>query len=187
MERLQRVIRRGLERTEERWPEVRAGFALLRQMAEVLKNAALLPGEQVRQRFREVVAQVQRAAGQAREDGQPNLVAALEHFVKVCGSYEPGLFYCYDVADLPPEVAKAGQEKLNALEQEASALASAAFALATEAEKALKATQEAQRAAQPVKAEQQKQDAAVAEAKKTMDAAAAEQKKSDSVEIFHDD
>ena len=28
-------------------------------------------------------------------------LGALKHFVKVSASYEPGLFHCYDVADLP--------------------------------------------------------------------------------------
>jgi len=96
------VIRTGLERTAQLWPEVRAGFGLLKQMAEVLRNEALLSGEQVRGRFAEVAQGVAQAARQAREGGQPKLAAALEHFVKVCGSYEPGLFHCYDVADLQP-------------------------------------------------------------------------------------
>ena len=32
---------------------------------------------------------------------RPDLSEPLAHFVKVSRSYEPGLFHCYDVADLP--------------------------------------------------------------------------------------
>jgi hypothetical protein len=100
--RLQRLIREGLEQTEELWPEVRQGFDLLKQMACVLKNEELLTGEQVRQRFAGVVERMRQVAQRARESGQEKLALALEHFVKVSGSYEPDLFHCYDVADLQP-------------------------------------------------------------------------------------
>jgi hypothetical protein len=96
------VIRAGLEQTEELWPEVREGFDLLKQMAAVLSNEGLLTGEQVRQRFGQVVGEMAQAARRARAGGQPKLAEALEHFVKVSASYEPGLFPCYDVADLQP-------------------------------------------------------------------------------------
>ena len=94
------MIRAGLAQTADLWPEVRRGFDLLKRMAEVLKNEDRLRGEQVRQRFAGVVGAMAAAAGPARAAGQPDLAAALEHFVKVAGSYEPGLFHCYDVADL---------------------------------------------------------------------------------------
>ena len=96
------MLRRGLDQTEAWWPEVRTGFDLLKQMARVLKNEALLTGAQVRQRFTQVVEQMRHTARQARDEGQTRLAEALEHFVKVAGSDEPGLFHCYDVADLQP-------------------------------------------------------------------------------------
>jgi hypothetical protein len=71
-------------------------------MALVLKDEELLTGEEVRQRFGQVVEQMRQAAQQARESGQEKLADALEHFVQVAGSYEPGLFHCYDIADLQP-------------------------------------------------------------------------------------
>jgi hypothetical protein len=82
-----------------------------------------------------------------------------------------------DVPELLPEVTKVAAEKMPALEQEATALASALAAIEAQASEAQKATMEVQRAAEPVKAEKSKQDAAAAEAKKLADAAAAEQKK----------
>ena len=39
-------------------------------------------------------------AARARGRGQEGLAGALEHFIKVAGSYEPGLFHCYDVKGL---------------------------------------------------------------------------------------
>src|SRR5262249_54042283 len=78
------------------------GFDLLKRMAGVLKNEELLTGEQVRQRFTGVVEEMAQAARQTRQGGQDKLADALEHFVKVSGSYEAGLFHCYDVADLQP-------------------------------------------------------------------------------------
>ena len=96
------MIQDGLDQTEDLWPEVEAGFDLLKQMAAVLRNDDLLCGEQVRQRFAHVVDQIRQAGRQARQGGQEKLADALDHFVKVCGSYEPGLFPCYDVADLQP-------------------------------------------------------------------------------------
>jgi hypothetical protein len=96
------VIREGLEQTEGLWPEVRAGFDLLKQMAAVLKNEDRRTGEQVRQRFGQVVERMAQAAQRARQSGQENLAEALEHCVKVSGSYQPDLFHCYDVADLQP-------------------------------------------------------------------------------------
>jgi hypothetical protein len=81
---------------------VREGFDLLQRVAAVLSNEELLTGEQVRQRFWAVVGEMTQSAERARQGGQEKLACALEHFVKVSSSYEPGLFHCYDVADLQP-------------------------------------------------------------------------------------
>jgi hypothetical protein len=96
------VIHAGLEKTEQLWPEVLQGFALLKRVATVLRNEELLRGAQVRQRFTHVVAEMTQAAARARAAAKEKLALALEHFVKVSASYEPGLFHCYDVADLQP-------------------------------------------------------------------------------------
>jgi hypothetical protein len=81
---------------------VRQGFDLLKRVAAVLRNEELLTGEQVRQRFSQVVGEMAQAAAGACEAGQEKLAEALAHFVKVSSSYESGLFHCYDVADLQP-------------------------------------------------------------------------------------
>jgi hypothetical protein len=102
LKRLHQVIRQGLQQTEPLWPQVREGFDLLKRMAVVLKNEGLHTGSVVRQRFERVLKQMVEAARRARERGQGQLADALEHFVKVSGSYEAGLFHCYDIADLEP-------------------------------------------------------------------------------------
>ncbi len=79
---------------------VRAGFAWVRRVAHLLGRADL-PGAQVRRRLRGLVGRMRAAAGRAQARGEAGLAAGLRHFVKVTGSYEPGLFACYDVADLP--------------------------------------------------------------------------------------
>lgn len=84
-----------------------------------------------------------------------------------------------DLPALPADVAKAAAEKMPILEQAVAALAPTVTAAEGEADAALKATQAAQRAAEPVKAELTKQQAAAAEAKKIADAAAAAQKQAD--------
>lgn len=95
------MIRDGLLKTKDLWPDVREGFGLLKEMAEVLRNDELLWGQEVRQRFDVVVDRMQQAGQHARERGAENLSEALDHFVRASESYRPGLFYCYDVADVP--------------------------------------------------------------------------------------
>lgn len=62
----------------------------------MLANEAGLPGDEVRRAYAAVVAEM--AAGQAAAGP---LSPAVGHFLKVTRSYEPHLFHCYDVPDLP--------------------------------------------------------------------------------------
>jgi hypothetical protein len=64
--------------------------------AAILENPAGQDGAGVRQEYAGLLAAM--AAGQ---DTLPTLGPAVAHFRKVTASYEPGLFHCYDVADLP--------------------------------------------------------------------------------------
>jgi hypothetical protein len=84
-----------------------------------------------------------------------------------------------DVPELPADLATAAAEKAVALEQQAKDLSAALTAAEAQFAEAQKAMLQAQRAAEPVKAETTKQETAAAEVKKAMDAAAAEQKKSE--------
>ena len=104
-----RLLRRGLDQTAALWPEVEAGFAYLKRVARLLSNPDGLTGPAVRRRFRRLIGQMKAAARRAERRGQGKLTRALRHFVKVAGSYEAGLFPCYEVAGL--------ERTNNALEQ----------------------------------------------------------------------
>jgi len=64
--------------------------------AGILKNHEALAGCAVAGRYQTLIHD---ASGQAADAGK--LKPAVEHFVRVTESYQPGLFHCYDVADLP--------------------------------------------------------------------------------------
>jgi hypothetical protein len=75
---------------------VRTGFGWVHRLAAVLRNKAGLDAAGVKRRYIGLIAAVarhRRAAGRLAE--------AFGHFLKVTRSYWPGLFRCYDVADLP--------------------------------------------------------------------------------------
>ena len=98
LKRLQQLLRRGLEETAALWPGVRAAYKWVKRVARILKNEAQLPAKQVRRRLTQLLVRMRRAAATAEE---PAVGAGLRHFLKVTGSYRPGLFHCYDSADLP--------------------------------------------------------------------------------------
>jgi len=101
LKRLRELLRRGLEKTAELFPEVRQGFRWVHRVARLLDNADGLPGQKVKKRLRGMLARMRAAARRADERGQQGLAEGLRHFVKVSKSYEPGLFHCYDVVGLP--------------------------------------------------------------------------------------
>jgi hypothetical protein len=99
---LRQLLARGLEQTEAMWPAVKEGFALVHEVAGVLANKDGRRAKTVRRRrVREVVGRIQAKAGQAEQQGEKKLAAGLGHFAKAYGSYEPGLYHCYSVADVP--------------------------------------------------------------------------------------
>jgi hypothetical protein len=66
------------------------------RLAAVLRNKEGLDAAGVRRRYRGLIGALAR---HRRATGR--LSAAFDHFRKVTRSYWPGLFQCYDVADLP--------------------------------------------------------------------------------------
>jgi hypothetical protein len=101
LSRLRGLVGKGLEQTEELWPEVRASFKWARRVAHLLSNHQGLSGEQVRLRWRNILGRMGAEAARLEEKGEQGRAAVLAHFVKVSRSYEPGLFHCYDVEGLP--------------------------------------------------------------------------------------
>ncbi len=75
---------------------MRRAFGWVRRAAEVLANDPGGSGAAVRRRLGGLVGAMGRHAGVAGR-----LAPAVGHFVKVTRSYWPGLFACYDTADLP--------------------------------------------------------------------------------------
>jgi hypothetical protein len=67
-------------------------------VARLLKNEGRLPATKVRRRLTRLLVRMRRAAATA---GEPAVGDGLRHFLKGTQSYRPGLFHCYDSADLP--------------------------------------------------------------------------------------
>ena len=98
LKRLQQVLRRGLEETAALFPAVRESYQWVKRAARILKNEEGLPAKKVRRRMVQLLVRMRRAAATTTE---PAVRAGLKQFVKVTRSYWPGLFACYDSADLP--------------------------------------------------------------------------------------
>jgi hypothetical protein len=93
--RLKGLIDRGLADTAALWPAVRAAFAWVHKAAHLL-GAEDAPAESVRTRLAGLLGAMKRHRGKAGRLG-----GAVDHFLKVSRSYWPGLFKCYDGADVP--------------------------------------------------------------------------------------
>jgi hypothetical protein len=93
---LRAILARGLEATEAPWPDVRVAFGWVYRAAAILRNKRGLDAAGVRRRYRGLLAAIAR---HQRVSGR--LAGAFDHFRKVTRSYWPGLFACYDVAELP--------------------------------------------------------------------------------------
>ena len=85
-----------MSETAALWPDVKQGFAHVHRAAHILGNKDHADGSTIRRRYRTFLRALEQDLPQAGE-----LRLGLEHFLKVTQSYEPGLFHCYDVADLP--------------------------------------------------------------------------------------
>jgi len=85
-----------LSETAALWPDVEKGFAHVHRAAHILGTKDQAGGATIRRRYRTFL--------HALEQDLPttgDLRRSLKHFLKVTQSYEPGLFHCYDVPDLP--------------------------------------------------------------------------------------
>jgi hypothetical protein len=93
---LHRLLTRAVQKTEALWPSLSLAYALVHQAAHVLANHEDEPGQKVRERYEEVLRLMRE-----RQASLGSLSEAISIFLKVTESYWPGLFHCYDVADLP--------------------------------------------------------------------------------------
>jgi hypothetical protein len=97
LQRLRQLLGKGLEQTAALWPGVRAAYRWVKRVARLLANQEGRPARQVRRQLSKILSQVRAAAATA----EPELAGPLRHFVKVSKSYWPGLFACYESADVP--------------------------------------------------------------------------------------
>jgi hypothetical protein len=93
--RLQGMIDRGLSATAEMWPSVRRAFGWVHRAAHIL-GLEETAGSVIRSQLGGLLG-----AMTIHRESVGELDSAVDHFVKVSRSYWPGLFACYDTAELP--------------------------------------------------------------------------------------
>jgi len=93
---LHRLLARALKKTQALWPALSQAYALVHQAAHVLANHEDESGQAVRERYERVLHTMRE-----QQASLGSLSEAISTFLKVTESYWPGLFHCYDVADLP--------------------------------------------------------------------------------------
>ena len=98
LRRLQQLLRRGLEETADLFPAVRESYQWVKRAARILKNEEALPAKKVRRRLVQLLVRMRQAAATT---GEPSVRSGLKQFLEVTRSYWPGLFGCYESADLP--------------------------------------------------------------------------------------
>jgi hypothetical protein len=98
LEKLRRLLRRGLEETAPLWPPVRATYRWVKRVARLLENKGKRPGKDVRRGLSGLLSKMRQAVSESKN---PEVAEWLRWFVKVTRSYWGGLFPCYDSADLP--------------------------------------------------------------------------------------
>ncbi len=96
MNELHRLLTRALKKTEALWPSLSQAYALVHQAARVLANHEDEKGQAVRERYEKVLSTMRE-----QQASLGTLSEAISTFLKVTESYWPGLFHCYDIADLP--------------------------------------------------------------------------------------
>jgi hypothetical protein len=96
LDELHHLLGRALKKTEARWPPLARAYALVHQAAHVLANHEDETASAVRERYKEVLQTMRE-----QQASLGSLSEAISTFLKVTESYWPGLFHCYDVADLP--------------------------------------------------------------------------------------
>ena len=98
LRRLRQLLRRGPEETADLFPAVRESYKWVKRAARILKNEGGLPAKRVRRRLVQLLVRMRKAVATT---GGPSVRAGLKQFLKVTKSYRPGLFGCYESADLP--------------------------------------------------------------------------------------
>src|SRR5207245_7586623 len=93
---LHRLLVRALKKSEQVWPALSKAYALVHQAAHVLANHEEESSQAVRERYQALLGTMRQ-----QQASLGPLSPAITTFLKVTRSYWPGLFQCYDLADLP--------------------------------------------------------------------------------------
>jgi hypothetical protein len=89
-------LTKGLAETHSLWADVKMGYRWVHQAAHLLTNDEKLTAMQVCQNYETLLTEMEQAPTASEA-----LTTMLTTFRKVTASYWPGLFHCYDHADLP--------------------------------------------------------------------------------------
>ena len=93
---MQIFLTKGLAETAALWSDVRKGYEWVYRAAHILTNDTQQNAADVRQAYETLLAEMEQAPSSSDV-----LTTMITTFRKVTTSYWPGLFHCYDVADLP--------------------------------------------------------------------------------------
>jgi hypothetical protein len=94
LQRLRQLLQEGLEDTAPLWPPVKAAYRWVHRVAHLLENEKQRPAAKVRRGLSQRLTKTRQAKDEV-------VAGQLRHFVKVTKSYWPGLFRCYESADIP--------------------------------------------------------------------------------------
>src|SRR5215471_937871 len=89
-------LTKGLTETAALWADVEQGYAWVHRAAHILSNGERHAATQVHQTYETLLAEMEQTPTPSE-----TLATMLSTFRKVTVSYWPGLFHCYDHADLP--------------------------------------------------------------------------------------
>jgi len=96
LKRLRRLLEKGLNETASSWPVIQEWYGWVRRVAHVLSNEDQANGKVVRRRLNAVLRRMRQEVREKQGSAK-----VLSHFLRVTGSYKPGLFHCYDGTGLP--------------------------------------------------------------------------------------
>jgi hypothetical protein len=93
---MQVFLAKGLTETAVLWSGVQQGYMWVYRAAHLLTNDEKQTASQMRHTYEDLLAEMEQAPASSE-----TLATMLSTFRKVTTSYWPGLFHCYDHADLP--------------------------------------------------------------------------------------
>ncbi len=96
MKQLHQVITRAQQATAEHGPPLELAYGWVHHAVHLLANPDQLDSVEARAAYHAWVTQMQEQKSKVGA-----LSSVIDHFVKITESFAPGLFHCYDVADLP--------------------------------------------------------------------------------------